>query len=272
MPEGDTIHGAAERLRTAFGSDALASFEGPRVRGPQPAPGSPMHVTARGKHLLVGFDGGVTLHTHLGMDGWWRVERSPGRAVPRGGPPGRGLLARLSTQRASAVVGGTPTVELLTDAELRRHPVLRTLGPDLCDETIDLDEIELRLGGLDPDTPIGVVLLDQRSASGIGNVYRSEVLWAERVAPRVRLADVGPDVRRTLYTTAHRLLRANIGRPRRTIPSGLAAYDRAGRACPRCRTPIRAERLGEQARTVWWCPTCQATDDGPARRPVSFGR
>jgi endonuclease VIII len=223
-----------------------------------------MRITARGKHLLVGFDGGVTLHTHLGMDGWWRIERSPGRAVPRGGPPGRGLLARVSTEHASAVVGGTLTVELLTDADLRRHPVLRTLGPDLCDEAIDVDEIKRRLDQLDPNTLIGVALLDQRPASGIGNVYRSEVLWAERVAPRARLGDVGPDARRDLYLTAHRLLCANIGRPRRTIPSGLAVYERAGRACPRCRTRIRAERLGEQARTVWWCPTCQVD---ASRRP-----
>jgi endonuclease VIII len=258
VPEGDTIHAAAERLRAAFGSDVLASFEGPRVRGPHPAPGGPMDISARGKHLLVGFEGGVTLHTHLGMDGWWRVERSRGRPVPRGGPPGRGLLARLSTPHASAVVGGTPTVELLSDADVRRHPVLRALGPDLCDEALDLDQIEHRLAQLHPETPIGVVLLDQRPASGIGNVYRSEVLWTERVAPRVRLTNVSPDVRRALYTTAHRLLRANIGRPRRTIPSGLAVYERTGRACPRCRTTIRAERLGEQARTVWWCPTCQA--------------
>jgi endonuclease-8 len=216
-----------------------------------------MRIAARGKHLLVGFDDGVTLHTHLGMDGWWRVERSPGRAVPRRGPPGHGLLARIATQHASAVVGGTPTVELMTDADLRRHPVLRTLGPDLCDEAIDLDEIVGRLGVIDPDTPIGVVLLDQRPACGIGNVYRSEVLWAERIAPRDRLGDVAPAQRRALYATAHRVLRANIGRRRRTIPSGLAVYERTGRACPRCRTPILAERLGEQARTVWWCPACQ---------------
>jgi endonuclease VIII len=268
VPEGDTIHGAARQLRAAFGTDTLAAFEGPRVRGPQPVLGSPMEITARGKHLLVGFDGGVTLHTHLGMDGWWRVERAPGRAVPPGGPPGRGLLARLSTHRASAIVGGTPTVELLSDADLRRHPVLRKLGPDLCDEAVDLDEIESRLGLLDPDTPIGVVLLDQRPASGIGNVYRSEVLWAERVAPRVRLGDVGSDERRRLYTTAHRLLRANIGRRRRTIPSGYAAYERTGRACPRCRTRIRAERLGEQARTVWWCARCQ---DAEAAQTPSAG-
>jgi endonuclease-8 len=90
-------------------------------------------------------------------------------------------------------------------------------------------------------------------------VYRSEVLWAERIAPRARLASLDDDARRRVYETAHRLLRANIGdRPRRTISTGLAVYERGGRRCPRCRATIRHERLGEQARSVWWCPTCQA--------------
>jgi endonuclease-8 len=101
-------------------------------------------------------------------------------------------------------------------------------------------------------------LLDQRPACGIGNVYRSEVLWADRVAPRTALADVDGAVRRRLYETAHKLLRANIGRyPRRTVAGGLAVYERGGRACFRCRATIVSERLGERARPVWWCPTCQ---------------
>jgi endonuclease VIII len=271
VPEGDTIHEAALRLAIALGTDPLVSLEAPRVRGPRPPPGAAIQVRARGKHLLIGFDGGVTLHTHLGMDGWWRVERSPGRPVPGAGPPGAGLQARIATANASAVVGGTRTVELLTEADLRRHPVLARLGPDLCDEEVDLDEIAHRLRLLDPATPIAIVLLDQRPASGIGNVYRSEVLWAERVAPREPLASVDAARRRALYATAHRLLRANIGRRRRTIPSGLAVYERAGRACPRCRSKVRAERIGEQARAVWWCPGCQLPSAGSATASPTAG-
>jgi endonuclease-8 len=258
VPEGDTIHSAAARLRAAFGDDPLTSFEAPRLRTPHPAPRETMTISARGKHLLVAFSGGLTLHTHLGMDGWWRLERGPGRAVPRTGPPGKGAQARLATGRATAVVGGTRTVELLDAGDLRRHAVLRELGPDLCDASPDLDETVRRLERLDPATPIGVVLLDQRPACGIGNVYRSEVLWAERVAPRTPLRDVDEAARRGLYATAHRLLRANVGdRPRRTVSTGLAVYERGGRPCPRCRSTIMVERLGEQARTVWWCPSCQ---------------
>jgi endonuclease-8 len=258
VPEGDTIHAAAAQLRAAFGHQPLTRFEAPRIRGQHPSPGERIEVIARGKHLLLGFDGGMTLHTHLGMDGWWRVERRPGRPVPSGGPPGAGVQARIATASASAVVGGTRTVELLDAGDLRRHPVLRELGPDLCDPAPDLDETLRRLERLDPATPIGVVLLDQRPACGIGNVYRSEVLWAGRVGPRTPLVEVDAGARRALYETAQRLLRANIGRhPRRTIAGGLAVYERGGRACPRCRTAIRSERLGEQARVVWWCPTCQ---------------
>ena len=258
MPEGDTIHGVAATLRAAFGGERLTAFEGPRVRGPRPEPGERFTVEARGKHLQLHFDGGATLHTHLGMDGWWRVERRPGRPVPTSGPPGFGAQARISTAGASAVVGDTRTVELLDAPGLRRHPVLRELGPDLCDQAPDLEETVRRLERLDPSTPIGVVLLDQRPACGIGNVYRSEVLWAERVAPRTTLGEVDAATRRGLYETAHRLLKANIGRyPRRTVPGGLAVYERGGRACPRCRASIVSERLGERARPVWWCPTCQ---------------
>jgi endonuclease VIII len=258
VAEGDTIRIAATLLQAAFRDDPLTRFEAPRLPPPHPEPGCGMSITSIGKHLLVGFDGGLTLHTHLGMDGWWRLERSPERPLARRGRPGTGSQVRLATATASAVVGDAPVVELLDPPGLRRHPVLRALGPDLCDEDPDLDETLRRLERIDRTTPIGVVLLDQRPACGIGNVFRSEVLWAERVAPRTPLDRLGPDDRRRLYGAAHRSLRANLERqPRRTTPTGLAVYRRAGRACLRCTTVIRSERLGEHARIVWWCPSCQ---------------
>jgi endonuclease-8 len=96
-------------------------------------------------------------------------------------------------------------------------------------------------------------------ASGVGNVYRSEVLWASRIDPFRPVGTVDPDVRRTVLVTAARMLRSNLARGRReTVPGGLAVYDRAGRPCRRCGATIRTRRLGEQARSVWWCPGCQA--------------
>jgi endonuclease-8 len=260
VPEGDTIHRVAARLRGAFSGAPLDGFDAPRLPEPHPRRGEAIAVAARGKHLLVGFSGGLTLHTHLGMDGWWRVGAPGDRSgtLGTGRPPGRGPQARVATARASALVGGTTTVELLDAAALRRHPALAALGPDLCDPAPDLDIVRARLAALDPATPIGEVLLDQRPACGIGNVYRAEVLWFERTAPRTTLGSLDEEARRRLYTTAHRLLRANLGPGRRaTLAGGLAVYERAGRPCPRCRTAIRAERLGERARTVWWCPACQ---------------
>lgn len=261
MPEGDTIHRAAASLRSALGRGPVATFAAPGVPGPTPSAGEPIEsITAKGKHLLIGFGGGATLHTHLGMTGSWRV--GPPWAGDGAGGHGRPRTwARVGTATATAVCRKAPTVELLDDAGVRRHPVLSALGPDLCLPDPDLDAIEARLRALlEPATPIGVALLDQRPASGIGNVYRAEVLWACRVDPFAPIRELAPAATRELYATANRQLRANLQHwHRRTYGDGGAVYDRARRPCPRCGTPIASRRLGEQARTVWWCPSCQGT-------------
>jgi endonuclease-8 len=261
MPEGDTIHQVARSLGASLREGPITAFEAPAIRAPHPRSGESIDgIGARGKHVLIRFGGGLTLHTHLRMDGSWRLHRPGAGAHPRTGPPGHGAIARLETERAAAVCADTPTVELLTDADLRRHPVLAHLGPDLCVPDADVDEAAGRFDRfVEPSTPIGVALLDQRVASGIGNVYRSEVLWACRVDPFAPLGTVNLGTRRALVATAAELLRTNLerGGPRHTIPGGLAVYDRAGRPCPRCGTAIRSRRLGERARTAWWCPVCQ---------------
>ena len=208
MPEGDTIHLTVARLRDALGHDALTRFETPRpVLGPRPEPGATIDaVAARGKHLLMTFAGSVTLHTHMQMTGSWRVY-APGE--PWRLAPSR-VRARVETERSVAVGVAAPVVELLDAAALRRHPVLNALGPDLCDPAPDLDEALARMDRLEPTTPVGVALLDQRVAAGVGNVYRSEVLWLCRQDPF-----------------------ASVGAVEAT------------------------RRLGEQARTVWWCAACQ---------------
>ena len=171
-----------------------------------------------------------------------------GRSSPASAPPER-----------EAVCFSAPVVEVLREVDLRRHAVLTALGPDLCVPGADLDEVLARLDALDPATPIGVALLDQTVAAGIGNVYRAEVAWACRRRPlpaRARASTPRPDASCT--PPRARLLRANLDSPRRTtVPGGLAVYDRAGRACPRCGGTVVTRRLGEQARSVWWCPGCQ---------------
>ena len=260
MPEGDTIHRAAATLRTVLEGRHVEAFEAPHARGAKPATGETvLSVQARGKHLLMAFSGGLTLHTHMQMTGSWHTYRR-GEHWRK---PRRAMVARIATPRAEAVCFSAPVVELLDAPALARHPRLRSLGPDLGLPDVDLDEILTRLDTLDPSTPIGVVLLDQSVASGIGNVYKSEALWACRVDPFAALDTIGRDRRRELYGTAGRHLRANLGsgsdRPfeRRTVPEGLAAYDRAGRPCRRCGGSILTRRQGEQARSTWWCPACQ---------------
>ncbi|MDQ1466132.1 MAG: endonuclease, partial [Actinomycetota bacterium] len=164
-----------------------------------------------------------------------------------------------------------PLVELRRDSEERMvgsaaARQLERLGPDLCEPEPDLDDVMARLRLLDPTTEVGVALLDQRVASGIGNVYKSEVCWAERVSPFTPLESLDDSTRRQLFETAHRLLRANLSSGRRvTHGRGLAVYGRVGRACPRCHARVRCTRSGEAARVSFWCPTCQPS-------PVLVGR
>ncbi len=197
-------------------------------------------MEARGKHLLIRFAGGATLHTHMRMTGSWRTF-PPGEPWRAGGR----VVAVVRTERAVAVCFAAPVVELLDDRAVRRHPVLGALGPDLCLPDPDLDEIVRRSERLDPATEIGVALLDQRVAAGIGNVYKSEVAFACRVDPFTPLAELDRDRRAHLWRTASELLRRNLGpAPRTTTAHGLAVYDRAGPSLPRVRHPDRGPASG----------------------------
>jgi endonuclease-8 len=257
VPEGDTIHRTAAVLRAALRGEVVTTFEAPFAAGraAAPAPGERViEVDARGKHLLIAFEGGTTLHTHMRMTGSWKLHRVDERR--RAG--GRSTVATVRTARVSAECVSAPVVELLDDQGLRRHPTLSSLGPDLCLPEPDLGRAMGRLDRLDATTEVGVALLDQRVAAGIGNVYKSEVAFACGVDPFTPLADIDGDVRLDLWRTAGELLRRNLGPgPRRTTPQGLAVYERAGRPCRRCGTAIAVRRQGDAARPTWWCPTCQ---------------
>lgn len=256
MPEGDTIHRVAARLRPALEGQRLERFEAARLVGPAPTPGTHIRsVEARGKHLLVGFDGGLVLRVHLGMRGSWHLYRE-GQRWRR--PPWTARCV-LVVEGWEAVAFGAPTVrtELAGDDTPRG---ISGLGPDLCEGAPDLDLAVARMAH-HPDGSLTVaeVLLDQRVAAGIGNVFKSEVLFACGVDPFTPLAEVDGPTRRRLLEAAHRQLRANLGRARRTtVAGGLAVYGRAGRPCRRCGTPVEVRRHGEAARATYWCPRCQA--------------
>ena len=255
MPEGDTIFRSATVLRRALAGRPVVAFDVPRLRPESFAEGTiVVSVEARGKHLLVGFSDGRVLHTHLQMSGSWHVY-APNQRWQR---PSHQARAILGVPEALAVCFNAPVVELLRQHDLPRHPRLAALGPDLCSPDADLAEVVRRLERLPGDTPVGVALLDQRVACGIGNVYKSEVLFARSVDPFAPVGSLEAEVRSEIYAAAGRMLRANLdGGPRVTAPSGLAIYGKTGRPCPRCGTPIGSRRQGETARTTYWCPSCQ---------------
>jgi endonuclease VIII len=272
MPEGDTIHRAAASLRRALVGRPLARVELPRHRPPLPGIGATVdRIEARGKHLLIWTSDGLVVHTHQRMTGSWHLYR-PGE---RWRKSSRAARVVLGVPGWTAVCFASPIVEVLDAAAVARHPVLRRLGPDLCEPTPDLAEVVRRVDRLaarDPGRPIGVVLLDQGLASGIGNVYRCEALFLHGVHPATPVADVEPATRAALFDDAGALLRANLETSARTTVPGSSAgtlwvYGRAGEPCRRCGTPVVRARLGEQARVVDWCPTCQPDRPGPSTGP-----
>ena len=241
-----------------------------------------MAVEPMGKNLLIRFDNGLELRTHLRMNGTWH-RYAAGRALAPAARPG-GAGARGS--RAVAVCFDAPVVSSSRRAREALHPPLGGLGPDLLAPGFDAAEAVRRLG--DPeraDRAIAEALLDQRALAGIGNVFRSEVLFIERVDPFAPVGDLAPATVDRLVTRAAALLRAGADSAVRvtTGPAGGGAavvtagqraapardrhcvYGRAGRPCRRCGTLIRARRHGDLPRTIYWCPACQGTGvPGPA--------
>jgi endonuclease-8 len=260
MPEGDTLHKAAARLKPALEGHRLTRFEAPRLVGDRPGLGEAITlVEARGKHLLVHFERGLVLRTHLRMTGSWHIYRD-GERWQKGPHLARAVVGADSGW--VAVCFQAPVVETYHRAGAEPD-ALTALGPDLClpaslaDDV--LDAVLARAARLAPHgTTLGEALLDQRIAAGIGNVYKSEACWATGLDPGAPIETVGEDDRRRVWTVAARQLQANLGSAeRRTHPAGLAVYGRRGQPCHRCGAPIRMARHGEQARSTYWCPTCQ---------------
>jgi endonuclease VIII len=261
VPEGDTLFRTAAGLRPYLvGRDVRAA----RAQGPGSVPqvqrliGKRVDaVEAHGKNLLIRFDGGLELRTHLRMNGSWHRYR-PGERWRR--PPGRARLV-LEVDGAVAVCFDAPVVELFESRAESLHPALSTLGPDLLKPDFDAAEAHRRLRSPERrGLAIGAALLDQRAMAGLGNIWRNETLFAERVDPFAMVTDLDDATLDRLIATSRRLLVASAG----PAPSLAATrvYRRTGRPCPRCGTIIRSAPLsGEVPRTTYWCPGCQG---GPA--------
>jgi endonuclease VIII len=254
MPEGDTLARTAAGLRPYLLGRPVTGARA-RVPGPQVARvvGSTITaVDALGKNLLIRFDNGLEIRTHLRMNGTWHRYR-PGESWRR--PAARARLV-LEVPGAVAVCFDAPVVELFEARAEHLHPSLSQLGPDLLDPAFDAAEALGRLR--DPSRaaqPIAEALLDQRALAGIGNIWKNETLFAERVSPFAAVESLDDATLARLVATARRLLTAAAARSR---PGRLHVYRKTGRPCPRCGTPIASEQQGaELPRTTYWCPRCQ---------------
>ena len=273
MPEGDTIFRAAKTLHTYMSGHVVTRFESMypavnRVAEQQLIVGRTIEsVSARGKHLLFAFSGDLMLRTHLRMNGSWHIYP----AGARWHRPARDMRVLVCTARACGVGFNIPVAELLTAADLQRHAQIRSLGPDLLGDSFDQEEAIRRMRDRAAD-PIADVLLNQRVMAGIGNVFKSEVLFLAGVdpfAPATSLTDA--DLRR-IVVVAREQLTANVlprsrtlslATGRRTTRSlnpneNLWVYSRGGRPCRRCGTAIQSRKTGPDARVTYWCPSCQA--------------
>ena len=264
MPEGDTILLAARTLERALSGSPVVRFESAfpqitRVADENRVTGRIVEsVTARGKHLLIAFSGGLVLRTHMRMNGSWHV-------YPHGARwrrPARDARILVATERAVAVGFNVPVAELIRARDLARHEDLRSLGPDLLGEQFDSADAVRRVRGRDGDL-MADLLLDQRVAAGIGNVFKCEILFLARINPFTRASDVTDAQLAEVFAIGRRVMTVSVKLGRRTTRSSLDpagrlwVYGRAGQPCFRCRTMILAKKTGPDARITYWCPSCQ---------------
>lgn len=266
MPEGDTLHKVAARMRPLIAGAVLESVHSRGGREHDDLAGRTIEaVDAIGKHLVITLSGGHRLRTHLGMKGSWH-RYAPGEAWQR---PAHTASLILTTAAHVLVCFHAAEVELLDPRE--PATALDRLGPDLL--AGELDEAEILARARRPANaarPVGDLLLDQSIAAGIGNVYKSEACYLEKVAPQTAVAALDDDTLARLYRRARAIMLPNLGTGSRITTAGATGrpppglgrywvYRRTGRPCFRCRTAIAAARTGEHARMTYWCPRCQPT-------------
>ncbi len=243
MPEGDAVHRAALALQALVGERVRAASPSARAAATGVAAAVDGRVLERveavGKNLLLTFEGGVVVRSHLRMSGRWRVET---RGAPVAGRPWLVLEGR----DRRAVLRNGPVLEL--DRGVRAR-----VGPDLLAGGADPRSLAARVRRAVPDLLLGQALLDQRLVAGIGNMWLAESLWRAGLSPWLRVGDVGPAELAGALATAQGLMRDSVAgrRPPRAV------YRRAGRPCPRCGERVRSRGLGDANRTAYWCPGCQ---------------
>jgi endonuclease VIII len=249
MPEGDALHRAARRLQVLVGDEVEVETPHPRaeVKGLAPVlDGRTLEsVEAIGKNLLLRFDGGIVVRSHLRMKGRWRV-------LPRDAPIFGTPWLVLRGERHVGILFGGPVLEL-------DRGVAGRLGPDILADAPDFPTMLARLRGVERGRAVGEALLDQRLVAGIGNMWKAECLWVAELSPWRPLAEVSDEELLRALHEAHQLMKAGLddARARRRV------YRRVGHACARCGGTIRSWAQGDSARMAYWCPGCQRGTEPP---------
>jgi endonuclease-8 len=278
MPEGDTIHKMAATLRPLLLGEPLARVY-LRERGElREALGKEVRlVEARGKHLLIGIDGGLSLRLHMGMHGRMRQYRASDA------PAGGALPLLIATGRVAFAFPRASQVQLLRGRP-EQSSALARLGPDLLASGSDLEAtldavLERARGSRHYARALGELLLDQSVAAGIGNVYKSEVLFLCRQDPFAPVGSLDDATLREVYRKAAELMRQNLRPGRRSTvrlaeldtrpvtPPSFWVYRRSGEPCLKCGTPIELRRQGDAARSTYHCPSCQRRERGRGATP-----
>ncbi|HSR97034.1 MAG TPA: DNA-formamidopyrimidine glycosylase family protein [Kofleriaceae bacterium] len=270
MPEGDTIHRIAaslaprltgKRLERVTTQGLIRNVAGATVTS----------VAAHGKHLVIELDSGAYLRAHLGMNGRFRAyDRATGEALLARMSPGRASLA-LTTDDGVYVWIGAPTIEVSHRRKPLHGSAVAALGPDVLADDFDPRAAATRAAEHGARM-VADVLLDQRIVAGIGNIYKSESLFAAGVDPRARVAQLTPATLEAIYAAAHERMKSSVaaGSPEPRGRAGVtpqnaaarnaaphAVYSRTGQPCPRCGTAIACYQLGDPPRWTWSCPRCQ---------------
>jgi endonuclease-8 len=254
VPEGDTIHHAANRIRPVLEGHVPDELLTPhprfgRDRWPERLAGQTVtSVDAHGKHLFLRFEGGLVIHSHLRMTGKWRVSEA---AAPR--PAGTWLALRRGDRQVLQLNG--PVLELMTASRTRLDQRIAGLGPDILAPALDEAAFLRRLRADDPTRPIGDALIDQRTIAGIGNLWKAEGCFAAGIDPWRRTGEVANEEALAIVRAVRPLMQ-------RSAADGMqeafkVIYGRAGEPCPRCGAKIEARGQWEDNRRTYWCPSCQ---------------
>ncbi len=267
MPEGDTLHRTAHTLNRVLGKQRLVRVRSsiPAIAQAELAGHVVEEVSALGKNLLIRFDDGRVLHTHLKMLGSWHVYR-PGERFQR---PEHQARVVLEVADALAVCFAAPTVRLLASNAAAHDPYLNGLGPDLIPDEFDQETAIKGLAAL-AELPLGEAVMTQTALAGIGNIYKSETLFLCRVNPFQRVSQLDRAALSGIVLKARELLRASVHAQSAQRQATLGrtdgqywVYKRSGRACHVCGTTVRMQRQGEQHRSTYYCPQCQLVQSKP---------